>query len=226
MPVGQFSAVMPATTWENGGEFSANSIRLHELGERASPVAVLDDFRVRGGPFGPHPHAGFSALTYVFEDLQGRAQPRLLGNDVLVGPGGIVWFQAGRRRHAPRVSSGGGRRELHGAQMFVKLSARNKFIAPRTFSLDARDAPEWRNEVGDRVRVAVGSFQGVASPLVPAEPLDSLVHRSLRTVYVLKGGIGVCTDGREAQVRAEQALALYGSSGHVTFEASELPRVS
>ena len=50
----QLSPVMPATTWENGGVFSANSIKLHGLGERASPVAVLDDFRVRGRPFGPH----------------------------------------------------------------------------------------------------------------------------------------------------------------------------
>ena len=70
----QLSSIMPATTWKNGRDFSANSIRLHELGERASPVAVLDDFRVRGEPFGPHPHAGFSALTYVFEDSQGRAR--------------------------------------------------------------------------------------------------------------------------------------------------------
>ena len=229
----QLSPVMPATTWENGGVFSANSIRLHDLGERASPVAVLDDFRVRGRPFGPHPHAGFSALTYVFEDSQGRARSRdSLGNDVVIGPGGIVWFQAARgaMHHEFPAEEGS---ELHGAQIFVKLSAKNKFIAPRTFWLDASEVPEWRNEHGDRVRVAVGSFQGVSSPLVPAERLDlldvelrqeisfDLLNGHYALGYVLKGGLRVRADGQEEQVRGEQALALYGSGGHVTFEASD-----
>lgn len=229
----QLSSIMPATTWENGGAFSANSIKLHDLGERASPVAVLDDFRVRGQPFGPHPHAGFSALTYVFEDSQGHARSRdSLGNDVVVGPGGIVWFQAGRGAMHQEIPAEEGR-ELHGAQIFVKLSAKNKFIAPRTFWLDAGEVPEWRNEDGDRVRIAVGSFQGVSSPLVPAEPLDlldvelrqrisfDLPNGHYALVYVLKGGIHVRADGREEQVRGEQAVALFGSDGRVTFEASD-----
>jgi hypothetical protein len=49
-----------------------NSIKLLDLDERPSPIAVLDDFRVCGRPFGPHPHAGSSALTYVFEDSRRR----------------------------------------------------------------------------------------------------------------------------------------------------------
>ena len=228
----QLSPVMPATTWENGGVFSANSIRLHDLDERASPVAVLDDFRVRGRPFGPNPHAGFSALTYVFEDSEGRARSRdSLGNDVVIGPGGIVWFQAARGAMHDEFPAEQGR-ELHGAQIFVKLSAKNKFIAPRTFWLDASEVPEWRNEDADRVRVAVGSFQGVSSPLVPAEPLDlldvglrqkisfDLPNRSLRARICPRGGLRARADSQEEQVRGEQALALYGSGGHVTFAAS------
>ena len=43
----------------------------------------------------------------------------------LVGPGGIVWFQAGSgaMHHEFPAEEGGG---LHGAQIFVKLSAKNK----------------------------------------------------------------------------------------------------
>lgn len=59
----QFSPVVAAQARGNGGTFSVHSIDLQELGERASPVAVLDHFRVRGRPFAPHPHAGFSAVT-------------------------------------------------------------------------------------------------------------------------------------------------------------------
>lgn len=64
----QFSPIMDAKPWGTGDGFSAKGVILFERGEQTSPVAVLDDFRVSGCPFPPHPHAGFSALTYVFED--------------------------------------------------------------------------------------------------------------------------------------------------------------
>jgi len=64
----QFSPVLAAQESGSGTTFTIQSIDLHQLGERASPVVVLDDFRLRGRPFAPHPHAGFSAVTYVFED--------------------------------------------------------------------------------------------------------------------------------------------------------------
>src|SRR5271166_1781445 len=45
-----------------------------------------------------------------------------LGNDVIVRPGGIVWFQAARGAlHQEEVPAQQGT-ELHGAQIFVKLS--------------------------------------------------------------------------------------------------------
>jgi redox-sensitive bicupin YhaK (pirin superfamily) len=62
----QFSPVIAARPQGKGGSFSVKSIDLDELGERASPVAVLHDFRVSGRPFPPHPHAGFSAVSLVF----------------------------------------------------------------------------------------------------------------------------------------------------------------
>jgi redox-sensitive bicupin YhaK (pirin superfamily) len=39
--------------------------------------------------------------------------------------------------------------------------------------------------------------------------------------HVLEGGLRARSDGQEEQVRGEQALALYGSGGHVTFAASD-----
>jgi redox-sensitive bicupin YhaK (pirin superfamily) len=72
-----FSPVIGAQESGSSSTFSVRSIDLHQLGERASPVVVLDHFHVRGRPFPPHPHAGFSAVTYVFEDWQAfEAAPR------------------------------------------------------------------------------------------------------------------------------------------------------
>ena len=90
----RFSPTIEAKPCGTGDGFSAKGVNLYERGEQASPVAVLDDFRVSGRPFPPHPHAGFSALTYVFEEFgERRSKPQPLGNDIVVGPGGIVGFR-------------------------------------------------------------------------------------------------------------------------------------
>ena len=59
----QFSPVIAARQLSLPGFSSFLSFDLGALGASASPVAVLDDFRVLGLPLCPHPHAGFAALT-------------------------------------------------------------------------------------------------------------------------------------------------------------------
>jgi len=227
----QFSRVIAARPDGNGDAFSIQSIDLHELGKRASPITVLHNFRVRGRPFTPHPHAGFSAVTYVFEDSQGALRTRdSLGHDLVTGPGGIVWTQAGSgliHEETPADPD----RELHGLQVFVNLSSKNKLAAPQVFRLETSEVPEWRSDAGDRVRVVVGSFKAISSPLLPAEPfnlLDVELRRELSfslesahnaLVYVLGGIVRVCADGREQKIAGEHALTFYGTGGQVTFEA-------
>jgi hypothetical protein len=67
----------------------------------------------------------------VFEDSPGDLRSRdSLGNDVVTGPGGIVWTQAGSgllHEETPADPD----RELHGLQVFVNLSSNNKLAAPQ-----------------------------------------------------------------------------------------------
>ena len=227
------SPTIEAKPCGTGDGFSAKGVNLYERGEQASPVAVLDDFRVSGRPFPPHPHAGFSALTYVFEDLESGVRSRdSLGNDIVVGPGGIVWFQAARGALHQEVPAEIGR-ELHGAQIFVNLSSKNKFTAPRTLWLASDAVPRWQSENGDRVRVVVGSYEDVSSALVPAEPfnlLDVTLQREISfgvqnghygLVYVLEGGVLVRAEGREQKAPSAHGLALRGGGGCATIEAVE-----
>jgi redox-sensitive bicupin YhaK (pirin superfamily) len=231
MPI-QFSQVTHAQK-RGGGAFSVKAIDLQKLGERASPVLVLDDFRVRGRPFAPHPHAGFSAVTYVFEDSPGSLRSRdSLGNDMVTAPGGIVWTQAGSGLIHEEVPSELDR-ELHGLQIFVNLSSQNKIAPPKMFRLQNNEVPEWRNAAGDRVRVVAGAFEGAVSPLVTAEPFILLDVRLLREisfnlpgdhnaiVYVLAGDVMLRAEARHQTLSGDQALAVYGGSGRVTFEASQ-----
>jgi redox-sensitive bicupin YhaK (pirin superfamily) len=227
----QFSPVIAAQQRALPGFSSLLYVDLDELGVSASPVAVLDDFRVPGLPFSPHPHAGFAAVTYVFEDSPGDLRSRASsGADLVIGPGGIVWTHAGSgvvHEEVPAVQG----RELHGIQIFVNLSSQGKLTPPRVLHLDPAQVPEWRNDAGDRLRVVVGSFGGVASPLVPAEPFTLLdVHLRQQIsftaqagdaviVYVLTGHVAVSADGHQEKVDGRHALALRGSGGRVRFEA-------
>jgi len=234
MPI-QFSQVINPKSRGNEGTVSVRMINLLELGEPSSPVPYLFHSRERGRPFEPHPHAGFSAITYVLEDSQTGIRTRdSLGNDIVMGPGGICWTQAGSgviHEETPADAD----RTLHGLQIFVNLSAKNKFKAPQVFKLAPSEVPEWRSDAGDRVRVVVGSFEGVSSPLVPSEPFTFLdvqlrqaisvgLHDAHSTlVYVIDGEVLIRAVGCEQKLASGHALSLRGSGGgRVTFEASHL----
>ena len=227
----QFSRVIPTRPSSIGNVFSARSLELANV--RSSPVMVVDDFRVSGRPFGPHPHAGFSAITYVFQDSRGSLRNRdSLGNHVVVGPGGICWLQAGSGAQHEEIPAETGK-ELRGLQVFVNLSARNKLSDPKVYSLLGEQVPEWRSSAGgDRVRVAAGSFEGVSSPLVPTEPftlLDLELHREMRfaledahnaIVYARNGDLVVRSSEREQRLSAGQGLAAFGGPGIITLHAT------
>jgi len=226
----QLSAVISSVE-RRRNSFSVRSLDLEPLGDTASPVTVLDNFRVKGRPFGPHPHAGFAAVTYVFEDSEASLRSRdSLGNDVVVGPGGICWTHAGRGVLHEELPEQAGR-ELHGLQFFVNLSSKNKLTLPHVLTLDSAEVPVFRSEVGDRVRVVVGSFQTVSSPLVPVEPftlLDIDLHQAVSwplpidhnaILYVLEGRADASVDGRIVRLATEQALVLQGG-GHVSIRSA------
>jgi len=233
----QYSAIIASQVRANGAEFSVRSIDVHALGEQTSPVVVLDHFRVRGQPFAPHPHAGFSAVTYVLRDSETGLRSRdSLGNDVVVGPGGVVWTQAGSGVIHEEVPAEPGR-ELHGVQIFVNTSAKHKFAAPQVLELSRRHVPTWSNDTGDRLSVVVGGFCGTVSPLVPIEPftfLDVELRREISVelqpdhytlVYTLTGDIGVRAERWSRRVPSEQALALRGDGGRVVLTATEAAHV-
>ncbi|MDW4800158.1 pirin family protein, partial [Escherichia coli] len=84
----------------------------------------------------------------------------------------LVWTQAGSGVVHHEVPADD--RELHGLQLFVNLSAKNKLVEPRMLRLQGGDVPEWHGEDGDRVRIVVGAYDGRLSPLVPVEPFTFL----------------------------------------------------
>jgi redox-sensitive bicupin YhaK (pirin superfamily) len=233
----QFSPVIAVPTQGNGYPFISHSVNVGNLGRLASPILMCDEGHVRGRPFSPHPHAGFSAVSYLFEDSQAELRTRdSLGNDVVTGPGGMVWTQAGSGLvHEEMAAKPDG--DMHMVQMFVNLPRDGKLAPPRVYHLDPGEVPEWRGGAGDRVRVPVGSFDGTSSPLAPAQPftfLDVWLRREISfalqdghnaVIYVMSGAVAVRAEGDERKLANGHAVALGGDEVSITLTASQAAHV-
>jgi redox-sensitive bicupin YhaK (pirin superfamily) len=153
-----------ATPWysfrgDASGAWLLHPADLHAL----DPVVLVDHFRMSTPTFRPHPHAGFSAVTYLFEDSEdGFVNRDSLGHRLDIAPGSLHWTQAGSgvlHEEIPRVPG----RVSHGLQIFVNSAAANKASAPAVFHRSAAEIAATALHNGGRVRVVIGEFGGHAA---------------------------------------------------------------
>lgn len=123
--------------------------------------------------FPAHPHAGFSAVSYVFEDAQtGIRNQDSMGSDHVILPGGVHWAVAGSGMvHQEDPAEAG--KTVHSLQVFVRLPKGQEHIAPFAVGLPAEKIPEVAID-GGKVRVVAGGFGGALSPLNPPTEVDIL----------------------------------------------------
>jgi redox-sensitive bicupin YhaK (pirin superfamily) len=113
---------------------------------------------------GPHPHRGFSPVTFVF---QGEVQHQdSLGNNEVVKAGGTQWMHAGKGIvHSERPSKGlvenGGVNEI--IQFWVNSPSKHKMEEPYYFPLDKSATPTI-NKDGSIIAVVAGEQDGVKGP--------------------------------------------------------------
>jgi len=130
------------------------------------PFMGIDHAWMSAPTFPPHPHAGFSAVTYLFLDSEtGIANRDSNGNRTLIQPGGLHWTAAGRgvvHEENPAVLGG----TTHLLQIFVNLPEDRQTAAPFALTLSPQDVPVVQRP-GVRVRVPLGGFAEARSPLSP-----------------------------------------------------------
>src|SRR5712691_5523015 len=63
-----FSSVYTPTQMRHGAAFSARQYPRQAFDNLIDPVLNVDWFEMSGPTFPPHPHAGSSAVTYLFAD--------------------------------------------------------------------------------------------------------------------------------------------------------------
>lgn len=129
------------------------------------PFLNVDFFRMSEPTFPPHPHAGFSAVTYLLPESEGAFRNRdSLGDTSRIGPGAIHWTQAGAGMMHEEIPEVPGVEGV-GFQIFVNLPAAKKGIAPRAFHADAADVPRIVGPEGGAARVVAGTFGDTAGAL-------------------------------------------------------------
>jgi redox-sensitive bicupin YhaK (pirin superfamily) len=169
---------LPLQHLRRGAGFCAMALRGADsvLLAATDPYVAIDRFRMSQPTFGAHPHAGFSAVSYVFSD----SESGLLSRDSLAGehtiePGDLQWTLAGSGLVHEELPARPGR-AVRGLQMFINLPAAQKQRAPRVMHLAAAQMPRRHGDGWVETQV----FGGAA-------PLALPVHAALRIVDVEPG---------------------------------------
>lgn len=203
--------------------FRAKHFGEQTFGGLMDPVVMLDHFHMTAPTFAPHPHAGISAVTYMFEDAVGaHVNYDSLGNYGPIVPGALHWFAAGRGAVHTEQPEGDGH-HVHALQIFVNLPASQKYDAPYAFDVEPSEIPEVMSP-GVRVRVVLGASNGMTAKKNDSLPqpftlLDGFLtdraafHHDLprgwnATVCVVSGHLQVDVDGTTRSLDAGEAVAV------------------
>ncbi len=201
-------------------------------GLNLDPYLNLDLFEMSRPIFPPHPHAGFSAVTYMLPESEGSFQNRdSLGDSSLIHPGDIHWTQAGSgmlHEEFPTISG----KPCVGFQIFVNLSKADKKLAPRAFHGSAAKNPVLAMEKS-KIIIVAGSFLGERSQLMDLATQVSLVDVSMEPnsqlnlalendmnwfIFVISGS------GRTAkteEIQEAQCVLLSQSGDHIQLESGD-----
>ena len=206
-----------------GDGFEALSFNHRQLDGLMDPLIMVDHFTMTVPTFGPHAHAGISAVSVLFEDSTGSFRNRdSLGNDIELDPGDLYWLKAARGAIHDEAPTPGSR--THALQIFINLPAAQKLDAPSAQHVAAPDMPVLEGP-RHRVRVMTGksnNVAGAATPTLPFTILDialqakgSFTHRpdlgDATWLHVIRGEIEIELDGTRHRISSDAALATHGA---------------
>jgi hypothetical protein len=133
---------------------------------------------------GPHPHRGFSPVTFIFKGGVHHRDSR--GNNSIIYEGGAQWMNAGMgiihsERPPHDIHERGGQQEI--IQLWINTPAKHKMDQPAYYPLDAEHVPTVPSEDGKiQVRVFSGEVLNTQGPI----PSQTVVNAA--TLYATEGG--------------------------------------
>lgn len=157
---------------------------------------------------GPHPHRGFSPVTFIFKGDMHHRDSR--GNSAVVHAGGVQWMDAGMgimhsERPSKELAANGGEQEI--VQLWVNTPAARKMVQPNYQALQSAEIPAVQPEAGEgSVQVVAGTYKGVTGPA--HTKLDLLMLRA-----DLQPGATI-----EVPLKADYETLLYVVKGNILLE--------
>lgn len=165
--------IVPLPLHERGSTFRARRIDAAVLGAATDPWLAVDRFHIAAPTFPPHPHAGFSALTYVLPESPGTMRNRdSLGAHLMITPGALHWTAAGSGLLHEEIPAADA--PVEGLQIFLNHPAARQQEPPRIAHLDPQEVPEADLGGSSSARVLIVSFGGMAAPLESLSPVTLL----------------------------------------------------
>lgn len=156
-----------------GSHFRATALRGRDMAEPIDPFLGVDHAWISGETFAPHPHAGFSAVSYLFLDSETSISNRdSRGMQNRIQPGGLHWTAGGRGIVHEEVPTEHGK-TVHMLQIFVNLAVEKQSAAPFSLTLESQDVPTVQVP-GAKIRVPLGCYGEVRSPLQPPTDISLL----------------------------------------------------
>jgi quercetin 2,3-dioxygenase len=122
---------------------------------------------------GPHPHRGFSPVTFIFKGGVHHRDSR--GNDNIIYAGGTQWMNAGMgiihsERPPHDIHQMGSEQEI--IQLWVNMPAQHKMDQPSYHPLTAAETPRIALENGV-INVIAGELDGVKGKIPTLSPVNA-----------------------------------------------------
>lgn len=186
---------------------------------------------------GPHPHRGFSPVTFIFKGAVHHRDSR--GNDSVVFSGGTQWMHAGMgithsERPSKELAEEGGPFEL--IQFWVNVPSPVKMVPPSYHPLQEEETPFILLD-GDlgKIWVVAGEINGIKGPIPTHSPLLAL-RMQLKAganqrifipddfnalIYVLDGEIKLTG---EQTIKGKDMAWFTSAKGDVAIEVTQASR--
>ncbi|MCR9253862.1 MAG: pirin family protein [bacterium] len=199
---------------------------------------VKPDTNPKTSGVGPHPHRGFSPVTFIYKGSTHHRDSR--GNDSVVHEGGAQWMNAGMgiihsERPSKEMAQNGGETEI--IQLWVNTPKAHKMDQPDYQAIEKEDAPVLNALEGDgNLSIISGEIAGLQGPVKSKLPITSAMgdlkagsmfsldvpvgHNAM--IYLLDGSLKV--DGH-GLVDALNLVTFKKGSDKISFTAVEDTRI-
>ncbi len=172
--------LLPMTEIDMGGFLVKQAFPTQQI-RQIDPFLLLhhadnqfyDDRPARHQGVAPHPHRGFSPVTFVIEgDICHRDS---WGHKQIATKGEVQWMHAGKgivhsERPSEALAAANGRQEI--VQLWINTPANKKMIPPEYIYLAAQNIPSFESEDGlVQTKLIAGTYQNKRGKINPQSPM-------------------------------------------------------